>query len=280
MAEKDKRDNLIYTKEKECIMITILPNSIPDNRPLTSQETEAANAIFDFINKCFERIGIGIGPADLQVVKHQSLGVPMFCPRLQNPDYPCDIIYICIDLFTRWNQFIFQASHEFTHCVIHRLNNQEDQKALWIEETICEAMSLVFLNIFANNWGGCALSKESQPYYASIQKYLRGELEKIGNHRLEQCYGIKELQEINRTSEGQREDRCEEMHQLYRLIQSADDIRGLVHYRNFVVPGTILLDTQMYQKAYPSSQAVQYLCCLQDNTLRRDVTASKVSEKS
>lgn len=261
-------------------MIKILPNSILDNQPLTSQELEAAIAIIDFISKCFERIGIGIGPADLQVIKHPNRGYPQFCPQSLNSKLPCDLIFLSMDSFAFWCQLIFQVSHEITHCVIHRLNSHEDQKALWVEETICEAMSLVFLNTFANSWGGCALSKKNPPYYASIQEYLRRELEKNGNHGLEQCYGIKELQEINRTSESQREDRCEEMHQLYRLIQSADDIRGLVHYRNYVIPRTILLGTQMYQKAYPSSQAVQYLCCLQENALRRDVTVSKVSEKS
>lgn len=261
-------------------MIKILPNSIPDNQPLTSQELEAAIAIIHFISKCFERIGIGIGPEDLQVIKHPNRGYPQFCPQSLNSKLPCDLIFLSMDSFAFWCQLIFQVSHEITHCVVHRLNSHEDQKALWVEETICEAMSLVFLNTFANSWDGCALSKKNPLYYTSIQEYLRRELEKNGNHGLETCNGIIGLKEVEQSSGSNRENRCEEMHRLYHLIQSADDIRGLVHYRNFVVPGTILLDTQMYQKAYPSSQAVQYLCCLQDNTLRRDVTASKVSEKS
>lgn len=260
-------------------MIKILSISVPDNQPLTTQETEAAIAIFDFINTCFGSIGLGIGSTDLQVIKHPTLGYPQFCPQSRNSNLPCDQIYLYMDSLTFWCQLIFQASHEFTHCVVHRLNNQEDQKALWVEETICEVMSLVFLNIFAHNWSRCALAQNDPSYCASIQTYLGNQLNKHGNHRLGNCQGIEELQEINRTSENQREDRREEMHRVLCLIQSKKDIQALVHYRDFVVPGTVLLDTQRYQGEYPFSQPVQYLCSLQENALRSDTVVAKVSEK-
>jgi hypothetical protein len=262
------------------MVIKILLNSFPDKQPLTSQELEAAIAIISFIVRYYAGIGIDIGPADLQVIKHPNRGYPQFCPQSLNSKFPCDSIFLSMDSFTFWCQLIFQVSHEITHCVIHRLNSHENQKASWVEETICEAMSLVFLNMFANNWSECCLSKKSPHYYEDIQKYLRGELEKTGNNKLENCNGIMGLKEVEQSSVSNRENRCEEMHQLYHLIQSEDDIRGLVNYRNNVVSGTILLDTQMYQKAYPSSQAVQYLCCLQKDALRRNVAVSKVSEES
>lgn len=249
-------------------MIKILTKSITDNQPLTNQELEAAVAIIDFIVRYYEEIGICIGSADLQVIKHPNRKNPQFCPQLLNPKSSCDLIFLSMNSYAFWCQLIFQVSHEITHCVIHRINSHESQKASWIEETICEAMSLVFLDMFSNNWCRCSLSKKNPTYYASIQKYLIGELEKNGNHGLETCNGIMGLKKVEESSASNRENRCEEMHQLYRLIQSEDDIRALVHYRNYVVPGTILLDTQIYQKAYPSSQAVQYLCRLQKDALR------------
>ena len=142
-----------------------------------------------------------------------------------------------------------------------------------------EAISLVFLDTFANNWSRCTLSKNDPSYRAFIQDYLGTQLKKHGNHRLENCHGIEELQEINRTSEDQREDRREERNRLFRLIRSSMDIQALAHYRDFVVPGTILLDTQRYQGEYPSSRPVQYLCSLQENALRRDAVTAKVSEE-
>ena len=258
-------------------MINIRFASIPDNPPLTSQETEAAIAIFDFIGTGFESIDLAVGPAEMQVIKHPNRGFPQFCPQSLNPELPCDCIYLSMDSFTRWCQLIFQASHEFTHCVIYYLNSHENQKAKWIEETICEAMALVFLNTFASNWNRVALSKKNISYGASIQNYLCGRLKEHGNHRLKNCHGIEELQEINGTSEEQREDRREEMHQLYSLIRSAKDIQSLVHYRDFVIPETILLDTKRYQDEYPSSRPVQYLCSLQDSALRREAVGASVS---
>ena len=260
-------------------MITI-QKSTPDNQSLSLQEIEATDIIVDFINKCFESLGLGIGLADLQVIKDPNHGCPQFCPKSLNPELPCDQIYLYVDSLTFWCQLIFQASHEFTHCVIHRLNNHERQKAPWIEETICEAMSLVFLNTFANNWSRCTLLKNDPSYCASIQDYLGNQLKKHGNHRLENCHGIEELQEINRTSEERRENRREERNRLFCLIQSTKDIQALVHYRDFVVPGTILLDTQRYQGEYPSSRPVQYLCSLQENALRRDAIVIRISEES
>lgn len=261
-------------------MITILPNSIPDNHPLTNQEIEAADSIFDFINKCFESLGLGIGPAELQVIKHPNRGYPQFCSQSLNPVLPCDWIFLSIDSFTyaHWCQLIFQSSHEFTHCVIHRLNSYKEQEVTWIEETICKAMSLVFLNTFANNWSRCTLSKNDPSYHAFVRKYLSDLLSEHGNRKLENCHGINELGEINRTSESQRKDRCEEMHRIFCLIQSTKDIQALAHYRDFVVPGTILLDTRRYQGEYPSSRPVQYLCSLQENALKRDAVTAKVSE--
>lgn len=266
-----------FTEVKEGFMIKILSTSVPYNQPLTNQETEAAVAIIDYINKCFEKLGLGIGSADLQVIKHPDRGHPQFCPQSRNSELPCDQIYLDMDSLEFWCQLIFQASHEFTHCVIHRLNGHEDQKALWIEETICEAMSLVLLNTFANNWSRCALSKINLSFAVSIQNYLVDQLKKRGNHRLGNCCGIEELQEINRTSEHQRADRREERNRLFYLIQSTVDIQALVHYRDFVVPGTFLLDAQRYQDEYPASLPVQYLCSLQEDALRRDTVIAGTS---
>ena len=63
------------------------------------------------------------------------------------------------------------------------------------------------------------------------------------------------------------------------MIRSSMDIQALAHYRDFVVPGTILLDIQRYQGEYLSSRPVQYLCSLQENALRRDAVTAKVSEE-
>ena len=85
---------------KEGIMITVLPNnSVSGNQTLTSQETKEATAIIDFISEGFESIGIGIGHADLQVIKYPGRGYPQFCSKLLNAELSADLIYLDMDSF-------------------------------------------------------------------------------------------------------------------------------------------------------------------------------------
>lgn len=250
-------------------MITIVPVSTPDKKLLNKEEIEAAVAIIGVINQWFGDVSLGIGAANLEVIKFPNLGNALFSPKSLNPGFPCDRIYISMDKFTRWNQFIFQASHEFTHCVIHRLNSNENQKALWIEETICEAMSLVFLQIFANSWNNCVLSQHNLTYSVAIQNYLNNQLNETGTSKLEKCCGLEELQEINQYSADHREYRSNEMHKLFFLIKDSEDVNALVHYRDYVEPNTILLDTDKYRAAYPDLESVRYLCKLQENAISK-----------
>lgn len=261
-------------------MIIILQNNVSNGERLTKQEIEAATAIIKFISKYFENIGLGIGAADLHIIKDSNRGYPQFCPQSLNPEISCDRIYLSMDSFDFWCQFIFQAAHEFTHCVIHRLNSHEDRKALWIEEIICEAMSLIFLKTFADNWSSCALSSKSPYYCVNIQDYLNKRLEESGTNELKNCSSIMVLREIECDSCNSREKHREEMHQLYYLIQSDTDIQALVHYRDFIVPRTLFMEAQQYQSAYPLSIPVQYLCSLQENIVKKNAEQSSIINKS
>ena len=120
----------------------------------------------------------------------------------------------------------------------------------------------------AEHWKSGNLSSDKPELYVRFLRYLNNQLFKNGNYRLTNCSNVAELQEINQTSESRREDRREEMHNLYRLIKTnLIDFEGLMHYRDFVVPDTILLESKRYQMAYPSSKTIQYLCRLQENAL-------------
>ena len=250
-------------------MITIVPVSTPDKKLLNKEEIEAAVAIIGVINQWFGDVSLGIGAANLEVIKFPNLGNALFSPKSLNPGFPCDRIYISMDKFTHWNQFIFQASHEFTHCVIHRLNSNENQKDLWIEETICEAMSLVFLQMFANSWNNCVLSQHNLTYSVAIQNYLKNQLNEVGTSKLEKCCGLEELLEINQQNADHREYRSNEMHKLFFRIKDSEDVKALVHYRDYIEPNTILLDTNKYRAAYPDLESVRYLCELQENAISK-----------
>lgn len=203
------------------------------------------------------------GTVKLQIENRPNASAPQFCPATLNPTFPCDRIILSMQDFTYWCRLIYQFSHEFSHFLIFHLNPDEDRNVSWIEETICEALSLVLLKHFAENWHLCPLFSQAPNYKSCIGKYLADCLAEKGNCKLAKCRCLLELQEINANSQNDRESHREEMHQLYLSIQGPHDILALLHYRDFVIPKTILLDVPQYQKSYPTSNAVQYLCKLQ-----------------
>lgn len=59
------------------------------------------------------------------------------------------------------------------------------------------------------------------------------------------------------------------MHKLFFLIKDSEDVNALVHYRDYIEPNTILLDTNKYRAAYPDLESVRYLCELQENAISK-----------
>ena len=76
----------------------------------------------------------------------------MFVPKTLNPLLEYEYIMLSVENYSYWCQVIYQLSHELTHCFIYCHNKSENKKSKWIEETICEAISLYFLKYFGSNW--------------------------------------------------------------------------------------------------------------------------------
>lgn len=190
---------------------------------------------------------------------------PRFCTKEQNP-IPCDQIHLTMSDYLYWCQVIYQLSHELTHCFIHCHNNNRTYYASWLEETICESISLFFLTYFRDHWNNSELYKYNEKYSTSILNYLNEIISSRGNNRLSACRGYDELMEIDRTSQDQREDRKNEMLGLYQILVSGD-IKGLICYRDYIIQSEKILDTKLYRSACPNNAAVKYICDLQDNIL-------------
>lgn len=211
----------------------------------------------------FEQLGIEYD--NQQRVIFGNIPCPRFCIKEDNP-IPFDQIHLTMSNYTCWCQIIYQLSHELTHCFIHCHNNNRSFYASWIEETICESMSLFFLAYFRDHWNESELYEVNENYSTSIADYLDDIIFSRGNNRLSDCKNQDELMEINKTSQEQREDRKNEMIELYQMLVS-DDIKGLICYRDHIVQGKKILDTKKYRSAYPNNAAVKYLCDLQDNII-------------
>lgn len=204
------------------------------------------------------------------ITNNSSATSPVFYSKVVNPFLKYDKIVLNCAGLSYWCQVIFQLSHELAHCVISRINDGSRNNIVsWIEETVCEATSLYCLKWFSEHWLSIPSSNQFPSYSSSIKTYLNDFLAKGGTGKLSNCRSYFELEEINHTSEDRREDRRQEMCLLYSLIQG-DDLLSLFSYRSYLVDGTILLDTDTYSNAFPSIDAVQYLCSLQNSILDID----------
>ena len=161
-----------------------------------------------------------------------------------------------------------------THCLVYCNNKNENQKALWIEESICEMMSFVMLEHISTTWSDISLTINMESYNKQFwnsewSRYRNNELSRKGtpNYRLTNA-SKDELNEINATSQEERADRWGEVQEMLRRYDQRH-LDGLIKYQEYVIPGTIHLDTTKYRTAFPSNNVIEYLCDLQDTILSR-----------
>ena len=214
----------------------------------------------------FGRLGLAYDNQKRTIVG--GMPCPRFCPKEDNA-IPYDQIHLTMTDYNYWCQVIYQLSHELTHCFIHCHNNSKLHSASWIEETICEAVSLFFLSYFQQHWRDSQLYAVNPEYDKSVLEYLSDIEDHPGTGRLSSCRSYEELLEINASSAAQRDDRKDEMLSLYRLMGESD-IKGLVYYKDYMVPGKKVLNTRKYLAAFPDNAAVGYFCGLQNAALESD----------
>lgn len=233
-----------------------------------------AACLCKFVVDYYEAIGIYFDCKPCHIQINPSLGAPHYIDSAQLRGV--HLIELTVDHFNIWNQMLFQLAHEITHCFIFCNNQSAAQNISWVEETICEAMSLFFIKLSSQNWSRLPLNKIN-PKYArqSMITYLEKELnEDDSTDKLETCSSYDELLNIERTSQSNRNYRCATMIKLYGLIKK-DDIEGLVKYRDYALANKRLLDTEAYRTAFPNNDAVSYLCALQDSIMAREADRKK-----
>lgn len=253
-------------------------NSFEFEETLDGLDLLSIRAITDFMFEHYESIGISDG-GEKRIIKNiPSFPTPKFCPKSLNPENQFDYILLDAKGYTFWSQIIYQLAHEMTHCIIHILSNVGTRSTPWIEETICEAMSLYFLDYFATNWSRCSLSNFNAEYGSSIRTYLNNLLLNDGNCRLTQAKDQCELEDINCTAQvtEKRIDRKNEVQNLYSVLKITDVI-GLLRYREYMIDGSILLDTERYRNDYFGNKAVAYLCGIQESIINREHYSSSKS---
>lgn len=242
------------------------------NSIFTDEEKDIAYIIVTTIEQMYLQLGIKFPNEKIQIRKCPAdSAAPMFCLAKNNPPAKVDFINIAIDSFGYWCQAIFQLGHEMTHAAVHYNSPRNTKSTPWIEETISESMSLFFLNSFADNWNTIKRFKNAPQYSADVRTYLCNALSKNGSGKLSMCRGYNELKQMDADSQTYREQRENEMHELYKLL-NADNVKGLLLYRWYLQSDPLLLDTAKYRKAFPHNAAVSYLCDLQDSIFSKETS--------
>ena len=103
-----------------------------------------------FVVDYYEKTGLSFDCKPCYVEINTSLDAPHYIDSAKKSSG--HHIELTVSHFNLWNQMLFQLAHEITHCFIFCNNQSVAHSISWVEETICEAMSLFFLKLSSQNW--------------------------------------------------------------------------------------------------------------------------------
>lgn len=220
--------------------------------------------IMEVITGHFQELGLDFDFKKRDVVVRQNIPCPKFWLEEENPYLRRDTIFLHCSKCSYWCKVVFQLAHELSHCYIYCHNSEKSKGISWVEETICEAMAMYFLDYFRKNWTKICLSRLNPTYDEAFADYLNDILvNEEGNGRLSVINSVDELKDINKNATIRREDRKEEVDVLWHRLK-ADEIYGLFCYRDYAKKHSVLMDTAAYLNAFKNNDAVDYICYLQD----------------
>lgn len=177
-----------------------------------------------------------------------------------------DCIHINLEDDIKWNQLLFQLSHELCHYVIYLNNKQDYQIIKWIEESICEAFSLFCLKKWSIEWKILGYPSIDKNYGKLMSSYRKIQMSKeIAHPSLMDDIDIKILADIDALSESDRLRRQDFVCRLSDLI-SKQSISKLIDYQKYRY-SYLLLDTGRYDDL--KNNAVHFICETQ-NRIRKD----------
>lgn len=168
-------------------------------------------------------------------------------------------IHLCAASAKHWAQVGFQMGYAMMHCLIDHLNPNHPA-ITWAEELICEAGTLALLSMLAEHWDETPFGKEDPDYVQYIPEYIDANLSDKGTAALIRCPDRETLQQLN--DRNLFDDRINESHDLFSKIEEGDLLR-LAQVRDYAAD-ELLLYTHYWRGKSEGSQAVEYICRLQE----------------
>lgn len=174
------------------------------------------------------------------------------CPMLITSTSPV-MIRLAQTSTVYWAQTVYQLSHEMCHYAIRQRKKDKDYTLKWLEETICEAMSLYALEYAARNWYRCPLSQNSPMFSTAFVNYLEDELKRPPRDDLISCGTIEDLRICNQRAENKRDGRIRERNILYVCIsRHPQDSRFFCDMYRYMNEDKLTIDFDTWQADNPS----------------------------
>ena len=182
-------------------------------------------------------------------------------------------IRLCAESGRNWCQAGYQLGYAMMRCLIDHLGG--DQPAVrWAEELIAEAAALTLLKRLQEHWTETPFGQADPGYAAKIPEYLGAKLKERGTSAL---IGCRDRDELRRLNEANRfGDRINESHMLFGLMDAADPLK-LASVRNFAAD-PLLLFTHSWRHFFGGSQAIEFLCRLQEQIPGCELPAGVTAE--
>ena len=152
-----------------------------------------------------------------------------------------------------WAQTVFQLSHEMCHFAIRQNKPDKDHSLSWLEETICEAVSLYALEYCSRNLHKCSLFKVNPEYFRSFESYLEEELMRESRNGLKECKTIEQLSKYEEVAAEKREERRKERNELYRSIsRNPKECVSFLDLYQYLNPNKLTIDFETWKSNDPS----------------------------
>jgi len=238
---------------------------LEQDRPLPADEVESLQELV--INSLYMFQAWNLELDGLQIGFRNDPDGDVFWKRDDEHSNRCHIS-LCAESLRNWCQVIYQLGYSLAHCVLDafRWRHHSD----WVDETICETMSIWLLTMFMHHWEQCGLSGKDPKYADCINDYLHDFMtDQEWRNLPARCTSMKELVSMNTDAAANSAERVGTVIHLYYLIKPGD-LKGLFMYSRYVPTPDGLINTEKWAEDYPENLAVRYIASLQDNAVKDD----------
>lgn|GEM_PF-3537327 len=180
-------------------------------------------------------------------------------------------VRICMEVssFMYWSQVVYQQTYLLGKLYFEREEPEKSRRVTWAEELVCSALCYRALRWFAKHWESVRpLSEWALEYQDFFLDYIEEDSQLPGTGFLSKIRGYEALMafDAEAAEDDRMRDYAEEMTALDKAMEGAS-FAPLFKLRAFSREGRHILETELYQAAYPDHPGIQYLCDLQKTIL-------------